>query len=67
MQSSYRSKGFLARLLVAAATGQDKDAFVEQEMRVLRCQWCAAGFPVTEDHHEVLGQGVPCDAAEKVS
>jgi len=62
--SSYRSKGFLARLIVAAAIGQDKDTFVSQELRLLSCNWCAEGFPTNSDgDHELLGVVIPCDAA----
>jgi len=64
MMSTYRSKGFLARLIVAAATGQDKDEFVSQELRLLSCNWCAKGFPTNSyGGHDVLGVVIPCDAA----
>jgi len=67
MMNPNRTRGarsFLARLIVALATDQDKDEFVSQELRRLRCDFCAEGFPTNGDgNHDVLGVVIPCNAA----
>jgi len=62
MISNYRGKGFLVRLIAAAATGQDKESFVDQEMRIMMCQWCADGWPLKDGKHTLLGITMPCEA-----
>jgi hypothetical protein len=63
MNHNVRGKGFLVRLIMARVTGQSPEDFAEQELKLMTCDWCADGWPVTDGQHHILGVVVPCDAA----
>ena len=62
-----RGRGLVARLIIAAATGQSAEEFAAEEYRRMACTWCADRWAVAEDgaHHDIMGVQVPCDAAEQ--
>jgi hypothetical protein len=66
MESGIDTKAFLGRILIGAVTGQSPQEFAEQEVRRMRCGWCAIGWPL-EDGQHVLPGGltVPCGAEQE--
>ena len=65
MISNAGGRGFLARVVIGAIVGQSPEDFAEQELRRMRCKWCADGWPVVDGQHDILGVIIPCDAVTR--
>lgn len=57
-----RGKQFLTRILRAHLAGQSAEDFAEQELRNMRCPWCAKGLPLHNSQHNFGGLKLPCEA-----
>ncbi len=57
-----RASGFAMRILAAHLAGVSAEAFAEQELRRMKCHLCAAGLPVVNGAHEIMGLSLPCEA-----
>jgi hypothetical protein len=55
------AKGLIVRMITAAATGVDRETFVEQEVRRMTCEWCELGIPLENGNHVLLGVTIPCE------
>jgi len=68
ISNARRSRGFTARLIAGAVTGQSPDEFAEQEYRILACAYCRDGWPLNEEgNHCLLGVVVPCECKPAAS
>lgn len=62
-----RAMPFLARLVLHVLSGGDKEEFVDQELRMMRCTLCREGYMPEQAGdgtwvHNILGVVIPCDA-----
>jgi len=60
-RNTNKTKLLLLRALIAHITNTPKEEFVENEMRLMTCEWCKLNMPLDEDgNHDVLGLTIPC-------